>query len=124
MTKLPYEVLQQAGAAFMNTAGEWAIGMQEALAVIEAAGYTIEPGWRPIEEAPLDRKDLLIHNNIAPGSPSGKAEDCWAGNTAVAARWGDEENGRWICYMDQVQDPEACFKPTHFKPLPAPPEDA
>ena len=78
--------------------------------------------WQPIETAPRDGTDILLMSNDAPGLPGGVADKCWAGNTAVAGWWGDErDGGQWICYMSMVQDPELHFEPTHWMPLPAPP---
>lgn len=78
--------------------------------------------WRPIATAPLDGTSILVHNNYAPGLPGGVMEQCHAGNTAVAAWWGDSgESGEWICYMSLPRDPELHFEPTHWMPLPEPP---
>ena len=83
--------------------------------------------WRPIETAPKDGTDMLVMDNHAPGLPSGTADECWAGNTAVAAFWREEgeglEDGEWVCYMDRIIDPGLHFKPTHWMPLPAPPRE-
>lgn len=79
--------------------------------------------WQPIETAPRDGSSFLVHKNTAPGLPSGRADKCWAGNSAVAAWWAEENGGEgaWICYMSMVQDPELHFEPTHWMPLPEPP---
>lgn len=77
--------------------------------------------WQPIETAPKDGTSVLIHNAIAPGLPGGVSQECWAGNTCVAAWWASSGNGKWICYMDAVEDPQAHFEPTHWMPLPSPP---
>lgn len=76
--------------------------------------------WQPIETAPRDGTDVLIHGAIEPGSPGGHSQSCWAGNTAVAGWWGSEE-GDWVCYMDLPDDPRPPFDPTHWRPLPPPP---
>jgi hypothetical protein len=80
--------------------------------------------WQSIETAPKDGTCILVHNNIARGLPSGKADKCWAGNTDVAAWWTNENggNGEWICYMDAVLDPKLHFDPTHWMPLPEAPK--
>lgn len=77
--------------------------------------------WQPIETAPRDGESILVHNNIARGCPGGVADKVWAGNCAVAAWWANEDggNGRWVCYMSKVLDPELHFDPTHWMPLPA-----
>ena len=79
--------------------------------------------WQPIETAPRDGKCILIHGESEPGTEGGRSLDCWSGNTAVAAWWGAENDGKgaWICYMSLPCDPEACFEPTHWMPLPSSP---
>jgi hypothetical protein len=78
--------------------------------------------WQSIDTAPKDERSMLVHNNAAPGLPTGRAEKCWGANTAVAAWWDDEgEDGRWVCYMDAISDPLLHFTPTHWMPLPDPP---
>jgi hypothetical protein len=79
--------------------------------------------WQPIETAPKDGTSILVHNNVAPGCKDGVADECWAGNTDVAAWWADERGGEgaWICYMSKVLDPELHFTPTHWMPMPSPP---
>jgi len=68
--------------------------------------------WRPIETVPRDRTSVLLTCAI---------DECWGGNTAVAAWWGDKASGAWVCYMNMVLDPELHFTPTHWMPLPEPP---
>jgi hypothetical protein len=68
--------------------------------------------WRPIAEAP-GGESVLITRLM-------RDHPCSAINTYVATKC--EETGEWICYMDQIEDPEAPITPTHFMPLPAPPE--
>lgn len=71
--------------------------------VIEA-GQDSTPRWRPISEAPRDGTTILVWFN-----------DGWAENEAISSWW-DREHG-WTCqYTDSIQ-------PTHFMPLPAPPEE-
>lgn len=83
-----------------------------------------ETTWQPIDTAPRDGESILVHNNIAPGCPGGVADKVWAGNCAVAEWWADEDggDGRWICYMSKVLDPELHFTPTHWMPLPGTPK--
>ena len=81
--------------------------------------------WQPIETAPKDGTDILLMDNKAPGLPTGKADKCWCGNTAVGGWWEDENGGKgaWICYMDAPLDPEVHFDPTHWMFLPDPPKE-
>lgn len=77
--------------------------------------------WQPIETAPRDGTAILVMSDDWPGTKTGRAEECNGHNTYVAQWWGDEEDGRWVCYMDAVQDPDCPIKPTHWMPLPPPP---
>lgn len=78
--------------------------------------------WKPIDEAPKDGTAILVHRNIWPGTASGFSEECNGHNTYVAEWWGDKDGGgRWVCYMDAVQDPDCPVEPTHWDWLPPPP---
>ena len=85
---------------------------------------SITPQWQPIESVPKDGTAVLVMQNNWPGCKNGAAEECNGHNTYVAAWWADEREGAgsWICYMDAVRDPECPIQPTHWQPLPAPPE--
>lgn len=77
------------------------------------------PPWQPIDTAPRDGSALLVMRDDWPGAENGRAESCTNHNTYVAGWWkGDEA---WICYMDQVQEPQCPVVPTHWMPLPPPP---
>ena len=87
--------------------------------------------WRPIETAPKDGRAVLLHNNIAPGNPSGRMGTCEGYNTVVGEWWSSDEGDRdangfgdWTCYMDAIEDPRCPFEPTHWMPLPQPPKEA
>lgn len=86
-----------------------------AIAALEAQ----VPQWRDIETAPKDGTAILLHDNDAPGLPSGHADRCDGTNTYVAAWWEGAE--AWICYMDAVLDPRCPIEPTHWMPLPPSP---
>ncbi len=77
--------------------------------------------WQPIETAPKDGTAVLVMRNDWPGSPTGHATECNGHNTYVAEWWGGEN--RWVCYMDMVQDPACPITPTHWMPLPEPPQE-
>ena len=77
--------------------------------------------WRPIETAPKDGTSILLHFD-SPHRPQNWEKECSAVNTAVGQWW--EGDDAWICYMDMVRDPECHFEPTHWMPLPEPPEDS
>jgi len=98
-------------------------GLQAALAACD------ESPWRSMESAPKDGTSVLLHNNNAPGNPSGRMETCEDYNTVVGAWWASDESDRdadgfgdWMCYMDAIEDPRCPFEPTHWMPLPAAPE--
>ena len=80
--------------------------------------------WRTIDSAPKDGRSILIMCNDEPGSAGGVAERCWCGNTCVAEWWESEEGekGEWVCYMDLIEEPKPQFIPTHWMPLPEPPD--
>jgi hypothetical protein len=78
--------------------------------------------WQPIKTAPKDGTAVLVHRNIWPGTKSGFSEECNGYNTYVAQWWGDEEGGEWICYMDLPSEPRLPIEPTHWQPLPYPPD--
>lgn len=85
--------------------------------------------WRPIETAPKDGRAVLLHNNNAPGNPSGRMESCEGYNTVVGEWWASDQSdddadglGDWTCYMDAIEDPRCPFEPTHWMPLPAAPD--
>lgn len=93
-------------------------------AACEAAGKWKERvgNWQPIDTAPKDGTSILVMNNDQPGCEGGVADECWAGNTAVAEWWGDSpQRGKWVCFMGMVQNPDLHFKPTHWMPTPDPP---
>ena len=84
--------------------------------------------WRGMESAPKDGTAVLLHNNSAPGNPSGRMESCDGGNTVVGEWWASGESDRdadgfgdWMCYMDAIEDPRCPFVPTHWMPLPEAP---
>lgn len=94
-----------------------AIAAQAKQAAVQAP-----PGWQPIGTAPKDAAAVLVMRDIWPGTGSGRAEDCNEHNTYVAAWWeGESTKGAWICYMDAVEDPLCPIDPTHWMPLPPPP---
>ena len=39
----------------------------------------------------------------------------------VAAWWGEDDG--WVVYCDLIQEPRLHFEPTHWMPLPEPPQD-
>ena len=79
--------------------------------------------WISVEKRlPELERSVLVHNNLAPGNPSGYMESCEDYNTSVAARWGEtEDEWEWVCYMSMIEEPRCGFTPTHWMPLPEPP---
>lgn len=77
-------------------------------------------GWQRIETAPKDGTKVLLCRVLdADGRPMGDAFGIFC---QVAAWWGEED--RWVVYCDLIQDPSLHFEPTHWQPLPEPPEGA
>ena len=74
--------------------------------------------WQLIETAPKDGTAVLVHRISSP------PRLCDETNTYVASWWATEDgsDGCWVCFMDAIQDPECPIKPTHWRPLPAPPK--
>jgi hypothetical protein len=83
-----------------------------------------EERWQPIETAPKDGAAILVMRDIWPGTSTGRATECNGHNTYVAAWWEDEGGvgGAWMCYFDRICDPRCPVVPTHWMPLPKPPE--
>lgn len=98
------------------------------LAALEAAGFVIEQGWRPIEEAPKDGDgtDVLIWtpegldiSSYSPEEPDGQQS---MGHDA--GWWGlytGADPGRHMGNPDSFREPEC--QPSDFRPLPAPPKE-
>lgn len=80
--------------------------------------------WKTIDSAPRDATAVLVMRDIWPGTASGRAETCNGHNTYVAEWWEGEDGGKgaWVCYMDQVSNPHCPIEPTHWMPLPKPPQ--
>lgn len=80
-------------------------------------------GWLPIESAPRDGTAVLVMRDIWPGTETGRATECSGHNTYVAEWWSEEGVcGEWVCYMDMISDPLCPVEPTHWQPLPEPPQ--
>lgn len=80
--------------------------------------------WQPIETAPKDGSAILVMQNNWPGCKNGVAESCNGHNTYVSEWWPGENNekGDWMLYIDSVEEPRLPIIPTHWMPLPQPPE--
>ena len=79
--------------------------------------------WKPIDTAPKDGTEILVCRAT---NADGKPIHVEAfGIFCQVASWWSEENdgtGEWIVYMSQPLEKPVHFKPTHWMPLPAPPE--
>ncbi|MES3041818.1 MAG: hypothetical protein V4730_11805 [Pseudomonadota bacterium] len=111
--------LEREDGSYINPVTRWAFK-----AWLAALSQKAEPGWQPIETAPMDATAVLVMRDIWPGTDSGRAEECNGHNTYVAAWWAAEGDGSgaWVCYMDAVCDPNCPIEPTHWMPLPATPK--
>jgi len=87
-------------------------------AALRAAAKVRGDGWRPIESAPKDGSFILVYRPLA-----GKSND-----PVVALKRGvDYNNHCWECTVPEGKEPlnytdGSCF-PTHWMPLPTPPEE-
>lgn len=88
---------------------EWRKGAEADLATLTAAGYAVEQGWQPIETAPKDGPILVAQDGE-------QAVVEWM--TAL-----EDGAGDWIIWRRVGPDALAVRmpKPTHWRPLPAPP---
>lgn len=81
----------------MKAAKAWEARIPQASAAI--AAWNRRAGWRPISEAPLTGDSVML----------------WAAEQHII--------GHWLRGMEQWEDSEGnVLHPTHFMPLPAPPE--
>jgi hypothetical protein len=77
--------------------------------------------WQPIDTAPKDGTAVLLCRAIdADGNPIDWRENSLGVFVQVAAWWeGDDD---WIVYCSQAREPALHFEPTHWMPLPSPPD--
>lgn len=77
-----------------------------------SAGVTVENGWMPIETAPKDQLILVY-------TPDAR----WRGAKGVTFGYAHSDyNGhKEVISLDGVAGPTG-FRPTHWQPLPTPPE--
>ena len=81
--------------------------------------------WQPIETAPKDGTAVLLcWARSADGAPIDWRQDPETAGVfvQVASWWAGD--GEWIVYCSMVRDPSLHFEPTHWMPLPPPPEQA
>jgi hypothetical protein len=86
------------------------------LAAIEAAGYTIEPGWQPIETAP---KGEVIDVWLGDAEPEDVDFYCTEG-TRRSPGW-HWVQGKWRP-VNGLPPMTVFVQPTHGRPLPAAPK--
>ena len=78
-----------------------------------------QAGWQPIETAPKDgTKVLVCQATDADGEPI--RGESWGVFVQVAAWWGGDDE--WIVYCSLIKDPSVHVEPTHWMPLPEPPQ--
>lgn len=97
LDKMPGEKMKQV----------WRNYSERALTALEAAGYVIERGWRPIEEAPKDGSRILLDWN-------GTRVGFFLDNSAKSIPWAG--------WRVPSGDTQPSGRPTHFRHLPSPPE--
>ncbi len=80
-------------------------------------------GWKPIDSVPRDGTAVLLCRAI--DADGNRIRWDRRPRTAgvfvqVASYWGADDG--WRVYTDQVVEPRLHFEPTHWQPLPVPPE--
>jgi len=76
--------------------------------------------WQPIETAPRDGTEILLCRAYDAAGKTIKPLGIFA---QVAAWWADEsDEGEWVVYCSMVREPTLHFEPTHWMPLPDPPQ--
>jgi hypothetical protein len=79
--------------------------------------------WRPIGTAPKDGTAVLLAWAIdADGDPiQWNTKPSTAGSFVQVARWSQGEDWWWV-YINTPADTPLHFNPTHWMPLPEPPQ--
>lgn len=83
--------------------------LRDALAAYDDSTPDSEGGWRPIETAPKDGTDVLLHVDWQP--------------LTVIGFYGTrtEDEATWRVAWDHAAVRDGYDEPTHWQPLPAPP---
>lgn len=76
--------------------------------------------WQSIETAPKDGTAILVcQATDADGKPIienfGLFVQC-------VSWWGGKDDGEWVVYCSMPDDPQCFFIPTHWMPIPDPPD--
>lgn len=75
--------------------------------------------WRLIETAPMDGTRILALDINAFCLDARDGLCC-----GIATVWWDDDDGEWRDHGDMGANGTAPFEPTHWMPLPAPPEES
>lgn len=89
--------------------------------LLKVASIKREPGWQPIDTAPKDKAILVSGGTYCRNSTPYPFESEL--KSVLIAYWDDREKC-WEVPNTETQDYDAdVVRPTHWMPLPAPPED-
>ncbi len=71
--------------------------------------------WQPLETAPKDVEALLLYVVMPPGSEYAKA-------VGMPEGWSEVDVGEWSSQRRQWESVRIAGTPTHWMPLPEPPQ--
>lgn len=80
----------------------------------------MENKWQPIETAPKDGTRILLYRKDENNDPL-MAIASWSNYTWISSKQDDGSWGGWLVFACR-SDSEAFYSPTHWQPLPQPPE--
>lgn len=104
-----WDIQREHGAGYHGPTGD---DVRAILSALSAAGWVVEQGWQPIETAPRDRR-----KDENRGPPLQLFQRGFAPMTGCWFQMQGQKTGWWNVGGKP-------FSPTHWRPLPSPPQEA